>query len=120
MPIKTDNPMKNILLPGYALLAACATLGTTFSGESATFGGDNILRDDVLAVIVKAQLSLNNCREINAVESKILSAKIVDGRRQVQEEWTVTACGKPQRYPISLREDAQGETDFTVGLTGEP
>ena len=33
------------------LLSACAADGIAFSGESATFGGDNVLRDDVLAMV---------------------------------------------------------------------
>ena len=98
-------------------LSACSSLGNqAFSGESATLGSDNILRDDVLKVVRTAEAASFNCRNIESVHSKINSAHKVHGRMQVREVWTVRACGQAHRYNIGLFEDARGETDFTVGL----
>ena len=102
-------------LPAALLLSACTGLGSlAFSGESATFGSDNILRDDVLKVVHTAEAASFNCRNIESVHSKINSAHKVHGRLQVREVWTVRACGQAHRYNIGLFEDARGETDFTV------
>lgn len=99
------------------VLSGCAGISNqAFSGESATYGGDNILRNDVAAVIRMAERSAFNCRRIESVHSKITRARKVRGRLQVQEVWTVRACGKSHRYRILLREDERGETDFSVGL----
>ena len=99
-------------------LSACSSLGNqAFSGESATFGGDNnILRNDVLKVVRTAEAASFNCRSIESVHSKINNAQKVHGRMQVRETWTVRACGQAHRYNIGLFEDARGETDFTVSL----
>ena len=98
-------------------LSACSSLGNqAFSGESATFGSDNILRDDVLKVVRTAEAASFNCRSIESVHSKINSAQKVHGRMQVHEVWTVRACGQAHHYHIDLFEDERGETDFTVRL----
>ena len=107
------------LLPLLAALAlsACSSLGNqAFSGESATCGSDNILRDDVLKVVRTAEAASFNCRNIESVHSKINSAHKVHGRMQVREVWTVRACGQAHHYHIGLFEDERGETDFTVRL----
>ena len=107
------------LLPLLAALAlsACSSLDNhASSGESATFGGDNILRDDVLKVVRTAEAASFNCRNIESVHSKINNAQKVHGRMQVRETWTVRACGQAHRYNIGLFEDERGETDFTVRL----
>ena len=106
-----------ILFAVIFILSACAGISNqAFSGESATYGGDNIVRNDVVAVIRLAERSAFNCRRIESVHSKIIQARKVRGRMQVQEVWTVRACGKSHRYRILLREDERGETDFSVGL----
>ena len=107
------------LLPLLAALAlsACSSLSNqAFSGESATFGSNNILRDDVLKVVRTAEAASFNCRNIESVHSKINNAQKVHGRLQVREVWTVRACGQAHHYHIGLFEDASGETDFTVSL----
>lgn len=107
------------LLPFLAALAlsACSSLGNqAFSGESATFGSDNILRDDVLRIVRTAEAASFNCRSIESVHSKINNAQKVHGRMQVREIWTVRACGQAHHYHIGLFEDERGETDFTVNL----
>lgn len=102
-------------LPAALLLSACTGLGSlAFSGESATFGGGNILRDDVLKAVRAAEAADSGCRNIESVHSKISSANKVRGRMQVREVWTIRACGQTRRYRIGLSEDARGETDFTV------
>ena len=105
------------LIPLLAALAlsACSSLGNqAFSGESATFGSDNILRDDVLRIVRTAEAASFNCRSIESVHSKINNAQKLHGRMQVRETWTVRACGQAHRYHIGLFEDERGETDFTV------
>ena len=107
------------LLPLLAALAlsACSSLGNqAFSGESATFGSNNILRDDVLRIVRTAEVASFNCRNIESVHSKINNAQKVHGRMQVREIWTVRACGQAHHYHIGLFEDERGETDFTVRL----
>ena len=107
------------LLPFLAALAlsACSSLGNqAFSGESATLGSDNILREDVLKVVRTAEAASFNCRNIESVHSKINSAHKVHSRMQVRETWTVRACGQAHHYHIGLFEDERGETDFTVSL----
>lgn len=107
------------LLPLLAALAlaACSSLGNqAFSGESATFGSDNILRNDVLKVVRTAEAASFNCRSIESVHSKINNAQKVHGRLQVRETWIVRACGQAHHYHIGLFEDERGETDFTVSL----
>lgn len=96
-------------------LAACAGLGNDkFSGESAAFGGDNILRNDVMQKIELWERSAFSCRSIGGVNGKIDSMKRVDGRLQSHETWTVQACGQSHTYRVNLREDERGETDFGV------
>ena len=98
-------------------LSACAGIGgQAFRGESVTYGSDNILRNDVMAVIRTAERNAFNCRRIESVDSKITQARKVGGRMQVSEVWTVQACGELRNYPIFLREDERGETDFNVEL----
>ena len=107
------------LIPLLAALAlsACSSLGNqAFSGESATFGSDNILRDDVLKIVRTTEAASFNCRNIESVHSKINNAQKLHGRMQVRETWTVRACGQAHRYHIGLFEDERGETDFTVNL----
>ena len=107
------------LLPLLAALAlaACSSLGNqALSGESATFGSDNILRDDVLKVVRTAEAASFNCRNIESVHSKINNAQKVHDRLQVREIWTVRACGQAHHYHIGLFEDERGETDSTVRL----
>lgn len=98
-------------------LSACAGIGgQAFRGESVTYGSDNILRNDVMAVIRTAERNAFNCRRIESVDSKITQARKVGGRMQVSEVWTVQACGESRNYRIFLREDERGETDFNVEL----
>lgn len=96
-------------------IAACASIsGGKFSGESATFGGNNILRNDVFELIKKWERSAFSCNAIESVHAKIDDLKRVEGRLRVLETWTVNACGKSHDYRINMREDARGETDFGV------
>lgn len=96
------------------LLSACAASGVVFSGESATFGGDNVLRNDVLAMVRQFERYTFGCRRMSAVASEIIAKRKVRGRWQFDEEWRISACGTVRRYSVLLREDAQGETDFMV------
>lgn len=98
------------------LLSACAASGIAFSGESATFGGDNVLRNDVLAMVRRFEQDSFGCRKVKAVASEIVSKRKVRGRWRFDEVWQVSACGTVRRYAVLLREDAQGETDFSVTL----
>ncbi len=109
-------PKLRLLLAALAL-SACTSLGNqAYSGESATFGSDNILRNDVTNTIRTAERGAFDCGQIQSIRSKILHARKVRGRLQVREEWAVQACGKTHRYQIGLFEDARGETDYTVSL----
>lgn len=97
---------------------ACASINTVqFSGESATYGGDNILRDDVFAEIQRIEQLTQQCQKITAVNSQIIQAQQIDSLWQVQELWTISACGNSRDYPLELRQDAKGETDFTIRVT---
>ena len=99
------------------LLTACASLGgTEFTGESATYGSDNILRNDVLNTVNQYERAAFDCRHVSAIHSRINQITKPEGRLSVKETWTVTACGKQHDYHISLRQDERGETDFSVGL----
>lgn len=96
-------------------LAACAGMGGgKFSGESATFGGNNILRNDVYELIRKWERSVFSCNTIERIHAQTDDLKRVEGRLQVLETWTVSACGQTHNYRINMREDARGETDFSV------
>lgn len=98
-------------------LSACSIIsGPQFSGESTTYGGGNIVRNDVLSQIRRIEL-MQNCHNITAVQSHVDDARKVNGRIRAQETWTVTACGKQQVYLINLLEDERGETDFSVQAT---
>lgn len=100
------------------LTAACAGVGSTaFSGESSTYGGNNVLRNDVFAQIRQVEGLMHQCRDISAVNSRIVSMSKPNGRMAAHEIWTITACGKQRDYPVWLREDERGETDFTVRAT---
>ena len=102
-----------------ASLAGCAGLGqVAYHGESTTFGGDNILRNDVTRMIT-VQEGAMNCRNISRINAKVDRAARRNNRWVVQETWIVHACGKTHRYTVSLREDARGETDFSVGFRPE-
>lgn len=106
--------MTRHLLLFLPLLASCAATVGSFTGESATYGGDNILRDDVTRVIRQWERSVNGCTKIDVVDAKVIRAQKVNGRFWIEEDWKVTACGKSTRYPVSMKEDEKGETDFTV------
>lgn len=95
-------------------LSACSIIfGPQFSGESTT---GNVLRDDVIAQIRKAEIAIYHCRDITAVQSNINDVQKINGRILAKENWTVTACDKQHIYPITLREDEYGETDFFIRL----
>ena len=115
---ETDTMHKfSALFATLFFLSACAGIGgQAFRGESVTYGSDNILRNDVMAVIRTAERNAFNCRRIESVDSKITQARKVGGRMQVSEVWTVQACGESRNYRIFLREDERGETDFNVEL----
>lgn len=105
------------LLPVAAVLSACTGISNSqFQGESLAFGGDNILRGDVIRVIQLWEKGAFSCQKIDGVNAKIMDVKRPLGRVQAQEMWTIHACGGTHQYSISLREDARGETDFSVSL----
>ena len=86
------------LIPLLAALAlsACSSLGNqAFSGESATFGSDNILRDDVLKVVRTAEAASFNCRNIESVHSKINSAHKAHGRLQYAKSGPSAPAARP-------------------------
>lgn len=101
-----------ILFPVLAL-AACST--TAFHGESTTFNGDNILRNDVLSQIRRWENLTENCHDITSVEAQINHSEKINGRWKIQETWTLNACGKQHQYAVLLRESPDGGTDFSVG-----
>lgn len=102
---------------GILLLGGCATTSGLFNGQSTTFDGDNILRDDVLRDIQKIERLAHECGDITAVNSEILDAKQINGLWQIKEQWTVQACGQSRIYPLELREDANGGTNFSIRVT---
>ena len=108
--------VRKMLWLSACLLSACAAGGIAFSGESATFGGDNVLRNDVLAMVRRFEQDSFGCRKVKAVASEIVNKRKVRGRWRFDEVWQVSACGTVRRYAVLLREDAQGETDFSVTL----
>ena len=63
-----------------------------------------------------SRAGLFGCRKVKAVASEIVNKRKVRGRWRFDEVWQVSACGTVRRYAVLLREDAQGETDFSVTL----
>ncbi len=118
--IVTETAMKTALPFACTLILAACTSGgitpVTFSGESGSFGGDNILRNDVFNLIQKMEDARFSCRNIPAVKSRIIKQGRENGLPRSDEEWQVHACGTLHRYDVRLKGDARGETNFTVGL----
>lgn len=107
--------MKIIMIIGLMLSLQACLATTQFNGKSATFGGDNILRNDVMNSIRQYERSVSNCNEIEKVNSQIIEAKKVNGLMVVDEVWELTACGVESSYTVNLREDERGETDYRIG-----
>lgn len=96
-------------------LSACtSTNNHFFKGKSATYDGDNILRNDVFAEIKRTERLAYQCHDIQSVNSRIEKVERINERLHVQEYWEIQACEKTPIYEIHMREDANGETDFTV------
>ncbi|MDO4640769.1 MAG: hypothetical protein Q4A84_03575 [Neisseria sp.] len=105
-----------LLIP-VVILSACASLSNTqFTGESASYNNDNILRNDVFAAIKRNENLAFQCRKINSVNAVINGASRPNGLLYVTETWTVQACGKIHAYDVTLRQDAKNETDFGVSF----
>ncbi len=100
-------------------LVACVSTGNQFTGKTLT---DNILRADVMREIRKAERYTYNCSDIlNNVHAEVKNIKKTGNPNQpviVDELWLVTTCGNKHYYPINLRSDARGETDFSI-IIGE-
>ena len=76
-----------------AILASCALVGgIQYGGQSAAFGGDNVLRNDVAKVIKQWESAAFLCQNIKAIDAKISDVKRVKGRMQSEEVWTVQAA----------------------------
>lgn len=99
------------------LLTACGSLNhVAFSGESGSFGGDNILRNDTFKYIAMMEDAAFSCRNIRSVKSRIIKQAMENGLPRSYEEWQVQACGQSHLYDVQFKGDVRGETDFTVGL----
>lgn len=96
------------------MLSACVSNGI-FHGKSVTYDGDNILRNDIYWLIMRYQRALG-CNQIDRIDTEIVHIERVDGRFQVEELWHVDACKSRYAYPVFMREDEKGETDFTVRM----
>ena len=100
-----------------AILASCALVGgIQYGGQSAAFGGDNVLRNDVAKVIKQWESAAFLCQNIKAIDAKISDVKRVKGRMQSEEVWMVQACGQVHHYNVRMREDERGETNFNVSF----
>ena len=104
------------LLAGLAGGAAAEPLA--YHGESTTFGGNDILRNDVTRMIAVTEAA-QGCREIQRIAAQVERVTRPENRWLAQETWRVQACGKTHRYDVLLREDERGETDFSVGFRPE-
>lgn len=114
---KTNLSKLSAIIGFSILLSACSAINSSlFTGESATYHGDNILRNDIFANIQRIERLKNECSSIQSVNSRIENITQTDGRANVHEVWTINACGQTREYPIYMREDAQGETDFTIRI----
>jgi len=103
--------------PNAVAVAECALGGgIQYGGQSATFGGDNILRNDVAKVIKQWESAAFLCQNIKAIDAKISDVKRVKGRMQSEEVWTVQACGQVHHYNVRMHEDERGETNFNVSF----
>ncbi len=81
---------------------------------------DDLLRSDILADIRKAERYTYNCRDISGnIYTEVKNIQKTGNPNQpiiADEVWRITACGKTHYYPINMRSDAKGETDYTVGI----
>lgn len=94
----------------FALLAGCAS-AVHYAGDSAAYGSKT-LREDVVKSIRNFEIGLNDCRQIEAVDSRIIDLKrrSNDGGLVSTEIWQVTACGVKKQYNVVLTDDGQGGT----------
>ena len=97
--------MKNYLIFSLLLLTACVS----FTGES---GADRTLTNDVMRQIKLFELA-DNCKSIQSVHREIIAS---DPQANAQNElWTVKACGKDNKYTVSMRTDGKNGVFFNVG-----
>lgn len=95
-----------------SLLFGCAS-APQFSGSSLT---DSTLRNDVMKNVNLFFKTQESCSSINNVQT-IVANVIKAGTGKIMgadELWTVNGCGKSVNYDIHLKNDAKGETDFSV------
>jgi len=101
-----------IYLVSSALLFGCVN-APQFYGNSLT---DPTLRNDVMKNVNLFFKVQESCSSINNVQTKVANVnksgtgKIIGA----DELWTVNGCGKSVNYDIRLKNDAKGETDFSV------
>ncbi len=100
-------------------LIGCAIIPAHISGQSASFGGDNILRNDLIAKLRQYERLFHQCHRIDAIHAQIIQTRKVNGLLVVDERWDIKACGQNRHYPIQLREDQKGETDFTITVNAK-
>lgn len=110
------NDKIGIFIATAGLLAACSTNGSLYRGNSTTYDGNNILRNDVTQFIRKLERMAHNCRNLQAIDVSILSVNQNEktGLLNIRESWQVTACNQVHTYPVTLRQSADGGTDYTV------
>lgn len=108
--------MKKIL--PLILLSACSSIPSNidYRGESATYAGDNILRNDITNTIIKYEETVNNCKKIQTIEASVENLLERNGLYLVQEYWQVTACNQSTTYDVRMQQLPNGETNYHVGL----
>ncbi len=79
-----------------------------------------LLPSDIMRDIVKAERYTYDCYDISGdIYTEVKNIQKTGNPQQplvVDEVWRITACGKTHYYPINMRADAQGETDYTVSV----
>ena len=108
--------MLNIVIATLTLSACTVITAGFYEGESVTYDGDNILRNDVSKQIFNAEKIIYRCYHLETIQARILTMNVDNGLSRVSEEWEVTACGKQHVYDIFLNELPDKSVNFTLRL----
>ena len=105
-----------ILTAAFTCSACTVFTADNYIGESVTYGGDNILRDQVSKKIFDAEKIIYRCYHLETVQARLLTTNIKNGLNHASEEWIVTACGKQHVYDVFFNELPDKSVNFTLRL----
>ncbi len=104
-------------LVGLLCLSACT--GLSYSGQTVA---DAVLQNDVGRDVQKYFRMATGCGRAEQIQMRPQGAEITANGRiiEVREVWQVRGCGRSMDFPVRMRPDARGETDYSITVRSSP